>query len=61
MAENLLLAVVMCGRGFMIGPGLGSILAEAMAEGEGAAKHGFIFDQLTLNRNFGAMELIKLA
>jgi len=32
-AENFLQAVGMCGQGFMIGPGLGKILAESIASG----------------------------
>jgi sarcosine oxidase subunit beta len=59
-AENLLLAVGMCGQGFMLGPGLGKILSEVIAEGEGAReKYGFILDQLTLYRKFDGMELLK--
>ncbi len=60
-AENLLLAVGMCGQGFMLGPGLGSILAEVIAGG-GAAKsgaYGFIFEQLTPYRKFEGMEMLK--
>jgi sarcosine oxidase, subunit beta len=56
-AENLLLAVGMCGQGFMLGPGLGSILAELIA-GDGAA-YGFILDQLAPYRRFEGMELLK--
>ena len=60
-AENLLLAVGMCGQGFMLGSGLGRILAEVMAEGpgSGAGKYGFILDQLTPYRAFEGTELLK--
>ena len=61
-AENLLLAVGMCGQGFMLGPGLGSILAELIADMSAAAsggKYGFILDQLTPYRRFEGMEALK--
>jgi sarcosine oxidase, subunit beta len=56
-AENLLLAVGMCGQGFMIGPGLGKILSEVIVDGmEG---HAAILDQLTPYRKFEGMEMLK--
>jgi sarcosine oxidase subunit beta len=62
-AENLLLAVGMCGQGFMIGPGLGRILAEVIAEspavGAYAGRYSFILEQLTPYRKFEGMELLK--
>jgi sarcosine oxidase subunit beta len=60
-AENLLLAVGMCGQGFMLGPGLGSILSEVIAEGPGASggRYGFILEQLTPYRKFEGMEMLK--
>jgi sarcosine oxidase subunit beta len=56
-AENLLLTVGMCGQGYMIGPGLGKILSEVIADGTKA--YDFILDQLTLYRKFEGMELLK--
>lgn len=56
-ADNLLLAAGMCGQGFMIGPGLGRILAQVIAEG--AKEYDFIFDELTPYRKFEGMELLK--
>jgi sarcosine oxidase subunit beta len=56
-AENLLLAAGMCGQGFMIGPGLGRILAKVIAEG--TKEYDFIFDELTPYRKFEGMELLK--
>jgi sarcosine oxidase, subunit beta len=56
-AENLLLAVGMCGQGFMLGPGLGSILAEIIAGGSGG--YGFILEQLAPYRKFEGMEMLK--
>jgi sarcosine oxidase, subunit beta len=67
-AENLLLAVGMCGQGFMLGPGLGSILAEAIADGlrggeavdaAKAGRYGLILDQLSPYRKFEGMEMLK--
>jgi sarcosine oxidase subunit beta len=60
-AGNLLLAVGMCGQGFMIGPGLGKILSEVIADGSGAVagKHASILDQLTPYRKFEGMEMLK--
>ncbi len=61
-AENLLLAVGMCGQGFMIGPGLGRILAGVIAGGPGSAAardHAFIFEELAPYRKFEGMEMLK--
>lgn len=55
--ENLLLAVGMCGQGFMLGPGLGKILADTLT-GDGA-QYGQIFEELSLYRKFEGMELLK--
>ncbi|MBN1242096.1 MAG: FAD-binding oxidoreductase [Spirochaetales bacterium] len=55
--ENVLAAAGMCGQGFMLGPGLGKILAEATVNGPGA--YGFIFDELSPYRTFEGMELLK--
>ena len=54
-AENLLLAVGMCGQGFMLGSGLGKILSELIADG----KRDPILEQLTLYRKFEGMEMLK--
>ncbi len=62
---NFLLAVGMCGQGFMIGPGLGKMLAECIASGSsgeqpaGSTDYGFLFDELSPYRNFEGMELLK--
>jgi len=64
-AENFLQAVGMCGQGFMIGPGLGRILAESIAQGgnaqnpAGSSDYGFIFDDLAWNRTFEHGEFLK--
>lgn len=55
--SNMLLAVGMCGQGFMIGPGLGKMLAAAIVDGPEA--YTDIFDELSLYRKFEGMELLK--
>ncbi len=55
--SNLLLAVGMCGQGFMIGPGLGKMLADAIVDGPEA--YADVFDELSLYRKFEGMELLK--
>lgn len=55
--ENLFLAVGMCGQGFMIGPGLGLIASEIIADK--SDKYNFILEQLTLYRNFSGVEVLK--
>lgn len=55
--ENLLLAVGMCGQGFMLGPGLGKILADTITGG--SAPYHQIFEELSLYRKFEGMELLK--
>ncbi len=56
-AENLLLAVGMCGQGFMIGPGLGKILSDVIVDG--AERYQGILEQLTPYRKFEGMEMLK--
>lgn len=56
---NFLLAVGMCGQGFMLGPGLGKILSRTVAAGKPAAEDAHIFDELTLYRKFEGMEMLK--
>lgn len=55
-AANLLLAVGMCGQGYMLGLGLGNLLAEVIA---GDGKYGPIFQQLSPHRKFEGMEMLK--
>jgi sarcosine oxidase subunit beta len=58
--SNFLLAAGMCGQGFMLGPGLGRILADVLANGDsGQARHADIFEELSLYRKFEGMELLK--
>ncbi len=64
-AENFLQAAGMCGQGYMLGPGLGRILAEALAGGsqfgrpEGSTEYGFVFEELSPYRSFAGMEVLK--
>ena len=55
--SNLLLAVGMCGQGYMLGPGLGKTLASAIVDGVGVAPQ--VFEELSLYRKFEGMELLK--
>jgi len=55
--SNLFLAIGMCGQGFMIGPGLGEIIAEILTNDN--HQYQTILDQLSLYRNFGGQELLK--
>jgi sarcosine oxidase subunit beta len=54
---NLLLAVGMCGQGYMLGPGLGEILATAIMGGTQTAPE--VFEELSLYRKFEGMEMLK--
>lgn len=55
--SNLFLTVGMCGQGFMLGPGLGSIVSEIIADN--STKYDFITNQLSLYRNFTRTEVLK--
>ena len=64
-AQNFLQAVGMCGQGFMMGPGLGKILAESIKAGgcaknpAGSTGYGFIFDDLACFRSFEHNEFLR--
>jgi sarcosine oxidase subunit beta len=64
-AKNFLQAVGMCGQGFMMGPGLGKILAESISSGgtwadpAGSSPYASIFEELSLKRGFEHTELLK--
>lgn len=55
--ENMFLAVGMCGQGFMLGPGLGKIISEIIADK--TDKYNFILDELSLYRQFEGNEMLK--
>ena len=57
--ENMILAVGMCGQGFMLGPGLGEILAEIITTTTTTKENQQILDQLSLYRDFGSQEVLK--
>ncbi len=56
-ATNMLNTVGMCGQGFMLGPGLGKILAKTLVDN--SKDYDFVMKQLTLYRNFTGNELLK--
>jgi sarcosine oxidase subunit beta len=56
--EGFLLAVGMCGQGFMIGPGLGEMLAH-LIKGNLSSKDREILDYLSPYREFKGMEKLK--
>ena len=55
--KNLFLAIGMCGQGFMLGPGLGKILAEVIIDK--TKKHDDILNELSLYRKFDSEEMLK--
>ncbi|MDD5360862.1 MAG: FAD-binding oxidoreductase [Ignavibacteria bacterium] len=55
--KNLFLAVGMCGQGFMLGPGLGSIISDILADK--SKDFDFILNQLSLYREFAGTEVLK--
>lgn len=58
--DNFMLAVGMCGQGFMLGPGLGSILADVLANGKaGQERHASLLGELSMYRKFEGMEMLK--
>jgi len=55
--SNFLLAIGMCGQGYMLGPGLGKLLSSAIVDGTQVAPE--VFEELSLYRKFEGMELLK--
>ncbi|MFX1511687.1 MAG: NAD(P)/FAD-dependent oxidoreductase [Promethearchaeota archaeon] len=51
-------AVGMCGQGYMIGPGLGEVLARLVTD-KISEKDKIILEELSLYRDFGIMEKLK--
>jgi len=51
----------MCGQGFMLGPGLGRILSDVIADGPRAraGRYGFILEQLEPGRKFEGTEMLE--
>ncbi|MCP4131836.1 MAG: FAD-binding oxidoreductase [bacterium] len=55
--ENLFHLGGMCGQGFMLGPGLGEILAEVLVEK--TQEYNSILEELSPHRDFSGEELLK--
>jgi sarcosine oxidase subunit beta len=64
-AQNFLHAVGMCGQGFMMGPGLGKILADSIDAGgcaqnpAGSTEYSLIFKDLACFRTFEHSEFLR--
>ena len=56
--EGMLLAVGLCGQGFMLGPGIGELLAR-MASGSEEPEDQIVLDTLSPYRQFTGQELLK--
>ena len=56
--EGYLLAVGMCGQGFMLGPGLGELLARLVA-GDLEPEDQEVLDRLSPYREFAGQEKLK--
>lgn len=56
--EGFLLAVGMCGQGFMLGPGLGELLAR-MVQGRLEEEDHLVLEQLSPYREFAGQEKLK--
>jgi sarcosine oxidase subunit beta len=55
--ENLTLAVGMCGQGYMLGPGLGEMIADIAINGSN--QYDDILEMLTLYRKFSGDEVLR--
>jgi len=56
--QNHFAAVGMCGQGFMLGPGLGELMARLIT-GDPSPGDGEVLDELRLDRNFTSEETLK--
>jgi len=56
--EGLLLAVGMCGQGYMLGPGLGELLARTVQDQLEEEDH-MVLEYLSPYREFAGMEKLK--
>jgi len=57
--EGYLVAIGMCGQGFMLGPGLGEMLARMVTQDELDEKDQEVLDILSPYREFAGMEALK--
>ena len=56
--DNCYLAVGMCGQGFMLGPGIGEVMARFMTD-EVNEMDAPVLNELRLNRQFTSVEALK--
>lgn len=56
--EGLILATGMCGQGFMLGPGVGEVVAR-FADGKTTESDRIVLDGFNPERAFGSMEALK--
>jgi len=57
--EGYLMAIGMCGQGFMLGPGLGELLARVVTQDKLDDKDQEVLDVLSPYREFAGMEALK--
>ncbi|MGC9347338.1 MAG: NAD(P)/FAD-dependent oxidoreductase [Anaerolineae bacterium] len=57
--EGYLMAIGMCGQGFMLGPGLGELLARMVTETKLSAPDRAILTELSPQRSFSRVEALK--
>ncbi len=57
--EGYLMAIGMCGQGFMLGPGVGNLLSRLITEESRSADDQRILDQLSPYREFKGKEALK--
>ncbi len=58
-AEGYLVAIGMCGQGFMLGPGVGELLARMVTQTAPSASDREILNSLSPNRQFSGQEALK--
>lgn len=58
-AEGYLLAIGMCGQGFMLGPGVGELLTRLVTEAAPSASDTEILTSLSPSRQFSGQEALK--
>ncbi|HRW77069.1 MAG TPA: FAD-binding oxidoreductase, partial [Candidatus Sabulitectum sp.] len=56
--KGFLAAVGMCGQGFMLGPGVGEVLAR-LVTGKTSDEDRMVLDAMALNREFSGTEALK--
>ena len=56
--DNFYLAVGMCGQGFMLGPGIGEVMARFVT-GDLSKADRMVLNELRLNRQFTSVEALK--